>query len=143
MSCYSKHIFMKKHIHVAAAVIIQGNSVFAAQRKDSGEIALKWEFPGGKLEEAESGEEAVVREIREELDSTISVIKKIKTVEHEYNSFTLTMDAYLCTLIEGDLVMSEHLDSCWLTHETLYSVDWAEADIPIVDEIYTILRSKL
>ena len=133
---------MMKHIHVAAAVIIKNDKVFAAQRNNSGELALKWEFPGGKLEIDESGEEAVIREIMEELASTVSVVKKIETVNYEYSSFKITMDAYLCTLMKGNLPISEHLDSRWFTASELYTVDWAAADIPIVNKVYTMLREQ-
>jgi 8-oxo-dGTP diphosphatase len=124
---------MRKHITVSAAVIIQNQTVFCAQRKDSGELARKWEFPGGKIEIGEIPEDALVREIKEELDSTISIVKKLTTVEHQYTTFDITMHAFLCQLVEGSLTLSEHLDSCWLPKDQLYSVDWAEADIPIVE----------
>jgi len=124
---------MRKHITVSAAVIIQNQTVFCAQRKDSGELARKWEFPGGKIEIGEIPEDALVREIKEELDSTISIVKKLTTVEHQYTTFDITMHAFLCQLVEGSLTLSEHLDSCWLPKDRLFSVDWAEADIPIVE----------
>jgi 8-oxo-dGTP diphosphatase len=132
-------LYNMKHIHVAAAIFIENEKVFAAQRKDSGELALKWEFPGGKLESGETGEEAIVREIMEELSATIEVEKHLMTVEHQYDSFSLTMDAYLCTVIDGDLKIGEHIDCRWLTSQDLYSVDWAAADIPIVDILATYL----
>lgn len=128
-----------KHIHVAAAVMIQEHKVFAAQRKDSGELGLKWEFPGGKLEPGESGENAIVREIMEELSTTIAVDRHFMTVNHQYESFRITMDAYLCTIIDGALSIGEHVDFRWLSFHELYTVDWAAADIPIVDAIARIL----
>ncbi len=129
-----------KHIHVAAAVIIEQGRVFAAQRKDSGELALKWEFPGGKLEPGETGEKAIVREIEEELSTTISVQRHLTTVHHQYSSFSLTMDAFLCTVVDGSLEIAEHRDCRWLAAEELFSVDWAAADIPIVQ---VIAKNKL
>lgn len=128
-----------KRIHVVAAIIIENGKVFAAKRKNSGELALKWEFPGGKIEPGETGEAAIIREIKEELSATIVVNHYFMTVEHQYNSFHLTMDAYRCTIEEGTLEISEHVDSRWLTTEELHSLDWAAADIPIVDAIARLL----
>lgn len=130
-----------KHIHVAAAVMIQEHKVFAAQRKDSGELGLKWEFPGGKLEPGETGEDAIVREIMEELSATIAVDRHLMTVDHQYDSFRITMDAYLCTLTDGNLSIGEHVDFRWLSPHELYTVDWAAADIPIVDAIARMLSA--
>ncbi len=130
---------MRKHITVSAAVIIQNKMVFCAQRKDQGELAQKWEFPGGKLEIGEIPENALIREIKEELDSTISILEKLTTVEHQYTTFDITMHAFLCQLVDGSLTLSEHLDSRWLSKDQLFSVDWAEADIPIVEIVKSIL----
>ena len=128
-----------KRIHVVAAIIIEKGKVFAAKRKDAGELALKWEFPGGKIESGETGEEAIVREIMEELSATIVVDRYLMTVEHQYKTFHLTMDAYQCTVTDGTLEISEHVDSHWLPVEELHSLDWAAADIPIVDAIVRML----
>lgn len=130
-----------KHIHVAAAIFIENGKVFAAKRKNVGELALKWEFPGGKLEPGETGEIAIVREIMEELSASIIVDKHLMTVEHQYDSFSLTMEAYLCTVTDGTLEIGEHVDSRWLSLQDLYSVDWAAADIPIVDVVARTLGS--
>jgi 8-oxo-dGTP diphosphatase len=124
-----------KHIHVAAAVIIERKRVFAAQRKNIGEHALKWEFPGGKLEPDETGETAVIREIEEELSTTIAVQYHLMTVHHRYSSFSLTMEAYLCTVMNGSLEIDEHQACRWLSADELFSVDWIAADIPIVKAI--------
>ena len=124
-----------KRIHVVAAIIIEDGKVFAAKRKDAGELALKWEFPGGKIEPGETGEEAIVREIMEELSATIVVDRYLMTVEHQYKTFHLTMDAYQCIVTDGTLEISEHVDSHWLPVEELHSLDWAAADIPIVNRL--------
>jgi len=129
-----------KHIEVAAAVIIQDNKVFAAQRGDGGEMARKWEFPGGKLEQAERGEDAIVREIFEELGTEITVRSHLISVEHQYKSFSLTLHGYLCDIVEGPLVLTEHLDFTWLDKDQLYSVSWAEADLPIVKAVAALLE---
>ncbi len=133
-----RHIFMK-HFEVVASVLIKDNRVFCAQRKDSGETAKKWEFPGGKIELGETHQEALEREIFEELSTKISVGNFITTVTHQYNTFAITMHAYLCEILEGNLILSEHLDSRWLTREELTSVDWAPADLPIVERVREIL----
>jgi 8-oxo-dGTP diphosphatase len=128
-----------KHVSVAAAIFIKDGKVFSAQRKDFGEMAKRWEFPGGKLEEGESGEEAIVREIKEELDTDIKVLKYLSTVEYQYETFFLTMSGYLCEILEGNLVLSEHLASKWLSKTELYSVPWADADIPLVKAVEALL----
>ncbi|AEV28681.1 ADP-ribose pyrophosphatase [Sphaerochaeta pleomorpha str. Grapes] len=128
-----------KHVTVAAAILIKDGKVFSAQRKDFGEMAKRWEFPGGKLEEGESGEAAIVREIKEELDTDIRVIKYLSTVEYQYKTFSITMSGYLCEILAGDLVLSEHLCAKWLGKDELYSVPWADADIPLVQAIEGML----
>ena len=124
-----------KHITVAAAVIIEDGKVFAAQRDDQGETGSLWEFPGGKLEEGESGEDAIVREIAEELQLQVVVKRHLKTVNHQYSSFKITMHAYLCSIHSGELILHEHVDYRWLEHRELESLDWAPADKPIVRPI--------
>ncbi|VEU79906.1 (deoxy)nucleoside triphosphate pyrophosphohydrolase [Haploplasma axanthum] len=125
---------MKKHIEVVAAVIKKDNKYFCAQRKDSGELAKKWEFPGGKVEAGETPEQALKRELMEELEIDIKINKFIMTVEHEYNSFELTMHAFLCET-DKEIVLTEHLDSKWLLIDQLSDLDWAAADLPIVDKL--------
>ncbi|PKK95429.1 MAG: 8-oxo-dGTP diphosphatase MutT [Tenericutes bacterium HGW-Tenericutes-5] len=123
-----------KNIEVVAAIFTnENNEVFCARRKDEGELALKWEFPGGKIEPGESHQEALIREIKEELSTDIKVKDFIMTVRHQYNSFHLTMHAYFAEVVNGNLVLNEHTGFKWLRKEELYSLDWAAADLPIVD----------
>lgn len=124
-----------KKIEVVAAVIVKENKVFCAKRADKGEIALKWEFPGGKIEFGESNEEALLREVKEELDSEIQINDYLMTVQHQYIGFHLTMHAYLCELSSGNLDLSEHVDSSWASKDELDMLDWAAADIPIVNKL--------
>lgn len=131
-----------KHIEVAAAIIIRDNKVFAAQRGDGGELARKWEFPGGKLEPGENGKDAIVREIFEELETIISVRRHLVSVEHQYRTFFITLHGYQCDIIEGPLVLHEHLDCKWLGKDELFSVSWAEADLPIVKVVATLLEKR-
>ncbi len=125
-----------KHIEVAAAVFISKGSVFCAQRKDSGELARKWEFPGGKLEKDETPEQALKREIREELLIEIEIEEHLTTVvAYPYKTFTLTMHAYFCKILSGEITLTEHLDSTWIPLDDIDSLDWAAADIPIIEKL--------
>lgn len=128
-----------KKLEVVAAVFINDNKVFCAQRANKGPLALKWEFPGGKIEENESKEDALKREIKEELLTDIKVDKFLMTVEHQYETFHLTMHVFFCTVTNGELTLNEHVNSCWLNKEELLSLDWAEADIPIVNKLIEML----
>jgi 8-oxo-dGTP diphosphatase len=124
-----------KKIEVVAAIIFDDDKIYCARRADKGETALKWEFPGGKIEKGERPEDALVREIQEELNATISVDKYYMSVEHQYNSFFVTMHGYLCSLKEGTLKRNEHIEDKWLEISELNTLDWAEADKPIVESL--------
>ncbi|MDA8819282.1 (deoxy)nucleoside triphosphate pyrophosphohydrolase [Schleiferiaceae bacterium] len=126
-----------KSIKVVAAVIIQDGKVLCVQRpKHTKEyISLKWEFPGGKVEVGENREEALVREIQEELAAEIHELQFLMTVEHSYPDFHLTMHAYSCTLKTGEISLREHVDMKWLATEELNQLDWAEADVPVVKQL--------
>lgn len=124
----------RKAIKVVAAIIINNSKVFATQR-GYGEFKDGWEFPGGKVEAGESSEEALVREIREELDTEIEIVEFLETVEHDYPKFHLSMDCFICSIKSGDLVLKEHEDARWLTKETLHSVEWLPADIGLIDSV--------
>ena len=122
-----------KQINVVAAIIRDDEGrVFATQR-GYGKFKDYWEFPGGKIEVGESPEDALVREIREELDSEISVDEYISTIEYDYPEFHLSMRCYWCSLISGDLVLKEAEDAKWLDVETIDSVKWLPADITLID----------
>lgn len=123
-----------KSIRVSAAVIHRDGKIFATQR-GYGEYKGKWEFPGGKREEGESGEEALYREIIEELDSKVKIEKLICTTDYDYPTFHLTMDVYLSTLIEGKLTLLEHEDAQWVSLDSIDNLDWLPADWSVIDEI--------
>ena len=112
--------------------------VFATQR-GYGEWQGFWEFPGGKIEEGESPETALVREIREELATEISVGELLGTIEYDYPSFHLSMECFACEVLSGKLELLEHKNAAWLTKENLYSVNWLPADITILDAVEKLL----
>ena len=120
-----------RKIEVVAAVLVRDGRVFATQR-GYGEFKDKWEFPGGKMEAGEGREEALRREIREELDAEIAVGKLLCTVEYDYPAFHLTMHCYLCSVVSGILVLKEHESARWLSADGLESVDWLPADIQVI-----------
>lgn len=130
-----------KTIEVAAAIIRDGDKVFATQR-GYGEFKDGWEFPGGKIEEGETPKQALVREIREELDTIIEVGELLDTVEYDYPNFHLTMHCFLCTVKSGNLVLNEHKAAKWLTKETLDTVDWLPADISLIEKIKSIIETE-
>lgn len=123
-----------KTVKVVAAIIINNNRVFATQR-GYGEFKDGWEFPGGKIESGETPQEALIREIKEELDTEIEVKDYLKTVEYDYPEFHLSMDCFFCVIKSGELVLKEHEAAKWLTAETLDSVDWLPADKGLIEEI--------
>lgn len=127
-----------KTIRVAAAVIRKNNRIFATQR-GYGEFKDGWEFPGGKIEPGETPRQALVREIREELDTEINVGELIETIEYDYPTFHLSMDCFWCTVVEGSLELKEHEAARWLDSENLYSVDWLPADTGLIAKIEKLL----
>ena len=129
----------RKVIHVVAAIIIQKKEIFATQR-GYGKFEGGWEFPGGKVESGETPEEALMREIREELDTEIEVGELFDTVEYDYPDFHLSMQCYLCTIRSGELYLKEHKAAKWLTGETIDSVDWLPADLDLIAKLKVYIR---
>ena len=123
-----------KTVRVVAAVIRDGDRIFATAR-GYGEYKGWWEFPGGKIEAGETPEEALVREIREELDTEIRVGELIDTIEYDYPAFHLSMDCFWAEVVAGQLVLKEAEDARWLTKETLESVPWLPADASLIESI--------
>lgn len=124
----------KKNIKVVAAVIKNGNKIYATQR-GYGEFKGGWEFPGGKIEQGETSQEALVREIEEELETKIKVNDLIDTIEYDYPTFHLSMECFWCEIIKGNLVLLEAEAAKWLTKEEFYSVDWLPADLLLIPKI--------
>ena len=127
-----------KKIRVVAAVIRDENKIFATAR-GYGEFKGGWEFPGGKIESGETSQEALVREIREELDTDIQVNELIDTIEYDYPAFHLSMDCFWCTIKEGSLTLKEAEAAKWLSKETIDSVNWLPADQGLIEKIKTEL----
>lgn len=137
-----------KTIRVVAAVIKavnkSGETIIFATQRGYGEFKGGWEFPGGKIEAGETPQEALKREIKEELDTEITVGELIDTVEYDYPNFHLSMDCFWCEIVSGDLVLKEHKDAKWLKKEELDSVEWLPADITLVEKIrWEIIYKKL
>ncbi len=124
-------------VKVVSAIIINNKQILATQR-GYGEFKDGWEFPGGKIELGETPQEALEREIKEELDTEIEVGDYLQTVEYDYPSFHLSMYCFFCTIKSGELVLKEHETAKWLTVENLDSVDWLPADKGLIEQIKNI-----
>ena len=128
-----------KIIRVVAAVIKavneKGEPIIFATQRGYGDFKGGWEFPGGKIEDGETPQKALKREIMEELDTEISVGELIDTIEYDYPDFHLSMDCFWCEIVKGDLVLKEHEDARWLTKEQLGDVKWLPADIGLLEQI--------
>lgn len=130
-----------KNIHVVAALIRRGDQILATQR-GYGPLKGGWEFPGGKIKDGETPQEALMREIQEELDLEIAVGRLYERVEYDYPEFHLTMDCYWCSIVSGEITLKEHLLARWLKPDELRTVDWLPADTLLIDRLekegYTI-----
>ena len=129
----------RKNINVVAAIIRKGDKIFATQR-GYGEWKDWWEFPGGKIEQGETAEEALKREIREELSTEINVDSYLCTVEYDYPKFHLVMHCYMCSLLTDSLHLNEHEDARWLDNDELDSVKWLPADVEVIKRL--MLKAK-
>lgn len=123
-----------KTIRVVAAIIRKDGKIFATQR-GYGAYKDYWEFPGGKIEAGETPEQALIREIKEELATTIRPERFVMTVEYDYPEFHLSMDCFICSIVEGEPELLEHESACWLSFDHLSDVDWLPADLFIVDRL--------
>lgn len=131
-----------KTIKVVAAVICDSfenkTKIFATAR-GYGEFKGQWEFPGGKVEAGETPQQALIREIKEELDVKIQVGELIDTIEYDYPTFHLSMDCFWCVVVDGDIILKEAEAAKWLSKDELYSVDWLPADIELIEKIQNSL----
>lgn len=127
-----------KTVRVVAAIIVENDKIFVTQR-GYGEFKGGWEFPGGKIEEGETPQQALIREIQEELDTEIEVGELVDKVEYDYPKFHLSMDCFLCRIKSGKLVLKEHEDAKWLKRDELSSVEWLPADKGLVEKLSYII----
>lgn len=135
---------MEKPIRVTCAIIIKNNKILAAQRSESMHLPLSWEFPGGKVEKAESEQECLVREIKEELNIDIEVQKRLSSNSHQYSGKKpIVLIPFVCQFAAGQLVLKEHKKADWFTLDELKDLDWAAADIPVVEEFTKLFQNKL
>lgn len=130
-----------KTVNVVAAIIIKDKKIFATQR-GYGEFKDGWEFPGGNVEKGETPENAIVREIKEELDTEIKVKEYFDTVEYDYPNFHLSMKCYICSVLSGKLELLEHEAAKWLDKDSLDSVAWLPADLGLVDKLKDYLSKN-
>ena len=132
-----------KIVRVVAAVIKsineKGQTIIFATQRGYGDFKGGWEFSGGKIEEGETSEQALKREIMEELDTEISVGELIDTIEYDYPQFHLSMDCFWCEVVKGNLVLKEHEAARWLQKEQIYEVEWLPADVSLVEKIRQIV----
>lgn len=126
-------------IQVVCAVILKENKILIAQRSEQMKLPLKWEFPGGKIEKDEDEIQALIREIKEELNVDILPIKRVSSHIHDYGSFKINLIAYLCNYVSGEIMLLEHLDYEFVEFENLINYDLADADIPVVETLKALL----
>ncbi len=121
------------HIQVTCAIIERDGFVLAAQRSAVMSLPLKWELPGGKIHQEESPSECLRRELFEELNIHVSVGKSLSVSNYQYPTFTVTLHPFICSIEEGEIVLNEHAAITWLAPNNLHSLDWAEADVPVIE----------
>ncbi|OWA34256.1 8-oxo-dGTP diphosphatase MutT [Saccharibacillus sp. O16] len=126
---------MNKPIHVVGAVIVENGKILCAQRGDTQAQPYKWEFPGGKIEKGETPQEALKREIQEEMNCKVEVGALIETTVHEYDFGIVHLTTFYCTLLAGQPTLTEHAAIRWLAADELGELDWAAADVPAVEKI--------
>jgi 8-oxo-dGTP diphosphatase len=121
-------------IDVTCAIIVEGNKILVTQRSEKMSLPLKWEFPGGKIEENETAEICILREIKEELNLEIEIITRLESKKFDYPSFSINLIPFISKYLSGIINLNEHKDFKWLTKEELILLDWAPADLPILHE---------
>lgn len=129
---------VKRHLHVACAIIEKEGKVLAAQRSQTMTLPLKWEFPGGKIEAGESPEECLSRELREELGVSVRIGAALSPATHCYPDFTVTLYPFTCRVAGGSITMHEHHALQWIEPRRMPELDWAAADLPVIGEYMAI-----
>ena len=130
---------MKRHLHVACAIIEREGNVLAAQRSAIMTLPLKWEFPGGKIESGETPEDCLHRELKEELGVTVCIGATLSPATHSYPDFTVTLYPFTCRLTGNSITMYEHHALQWIEPHKMPGLDWAAADIPVIDEYLSLI----
>jgi 8-oxo-dGTP diphosphatase len=123
---------------VTCAIILKSSRVLVTQRSEFMKLPLKWEFPGGKIESHESAEDCILREIKEELNIEIELVQALGCFPFAYENFEITLIPYIANYVSGDLTLNEHKDFKWLTIEELTKLDWALADIPVLNHFLNL-----
>lgn len=121
-------------LEVTCGIIVQGNKILVTQRSEKMKLPLKWEFPGGKIEENETAEECILREIKEELNLEIEILKRLSASQYDYGTFKINLIPFIAKYKNGVIILAEHKDFKWIETKDLLSLDWAPADIPILNE---------
>ena len=129
-----------KHIHVSCAIIEQDGKVLSTQRSEAMSLPLKWEFPGGKINDGESPEECLTRELHEELGIAVIISRSLAPITHKYPIFMLTLYPFVCRITTGEIVLHEHKALTWLPPDKLHELDWAAADYPLIEDYRRSLR---
>ncbi|MFH1029342.1 MAG: (deoxy)nucleoside triphosphate pyrophosphohydrolase [Pseudomonadota bacterium] len=123
---------MRRHLHVACAIIILNEKILAAQRSENMTLPLKWEFPGGKIEPGEEPAGCLARELLEELGITVTIDRPLPTATHSYDDFTVTLYPFVCRMAGGEITLHEHKAIVWIEPGRMPELEWAEADLPII-----------
>jgi 8-oxo-dGTP diphosphatase len=126
-------------IQVTCAIILKGKKILVAQRNELMKLPLKWEFPGGKLNEGESERECILRELKEELGIEVRILRRLNNYEFDYGDFYINLIPFLVEYVKGEVYLTEHRKAIWVRKGELSKLDWAPADIPIVNQL---LQSK-
>lgn len=126
-------LISKKILDVTCAIIIDGPKVLVTQRSEIMKLPLKWEFPGGKIDSSETPEACIARELMEELNITVEIINRLSNSQYDYDNFTVNLIPFVARLAAGELILREHKAFKWATVEELKFLDWAPADIPVLD----------
>jgi 8-oxo-dGTP diphosphatase len=130
-----------KSIHVACAIIEKDGKVLSTQRSEIMSLPLKWEFPGGKINDGERPEECLSRELHEELGLTVVISRALTPITHQYPTFIITLYPFVSRITTGEIILHEHKAFTWLPPEKLHELDWAEADMPVIKNYRDTLQS--